>query len=202
MRPGKFKSNSGFSLIELMSATALTLVTAFAFYTVFLTIRNELAQQDNYYTGNRTIRFALDKMARDGEEAIGVVSNWAGDTTGNSILILKLPSVNASGVPTNIASQFDYVTYKLSGTTLTRTLDLLDGTSQREGGDDIINRRVATQVQSLLFTSGGTALGSIAAATLPTLKTINAQILAQAAIRGRTQTSQGDADLMLRNNVS
>ena len=133
-----------------MSATAISLFMATAFYAAFFGMRNQFAQQDNYYMNNRGVRFALDRMARDAEEALCVTYTWGADTRANNVLILKLPSINASNEPSNISTQFDYVTYKLSGTNLTRTLDV-QNSSTREGGADISGKVIAKNVSTLLF---------------------------------------------------
>ena len=199
------KNDKGFSMVELLTASVLTAFVAASFYATFFAARNEMVQQNNYFKTNRSARYAVDRIARDVKEAVGVVATQGGYTTGNSTLVLRLPSIDANGEPTNIASQFDYVIYHIDSndsTKLRRRLDVLNGTSQREGGIDRTNMLAADKVQAVLFTNGGTGLGSIASGTLPTLKYLNVQITARDRTLWMNQNSDIDADLMLRNNIS
>jgi hypothetical protein len=189
-----------------MGAVVLTLVLAGGFYGAFYAVRNEMYQARMYFDTNRSVRYAEERLTRDIREAIEVTSTHGAYTTGNSILILKLPAIDASGDATDIAADFDYVTYRLDTTvtpnTLVRSLDVLDGTSQREGGADRTNKVIARRMLSLAFSSGGTALGSLTATQKTALEYVNVQMSAQGTTIGKSQTTSVDADVMLRNKLS
>lgn len=197
---------AGFTLVELMAATAISVLFSAAFFAAFYAMRNELYQQTSFFNSNRSVRFAIDAIARDVKEAISIEPTRGADTTGNQVLILKLASIDANGVPTNFDADFDYVVYKLDGTNpaiLRRTLDVLDGTSTRNAGADITNKEVARSVQTLLFSAGGTGLSSLTAQTLSGLRQINVRIQARGTtlLSTQTQTAEGDSELLLRNKV-
>jgi Tfp pilus assembly protein PilW len=198
-------TRQGFTITELASAMMITVIFALAFFALFTGMHTQTARTNIYFETNRTARFALDKISRDVKEAVNIATNWGGNTTGNTALVLKLPSLNSSGEPTNIATQFDYVTYKLDpsdSTKLVRTLDVLGGVSQREGGTDKTNVLVAKRIQSILFSYNGTGLSSISASALVNLKYVNAQITGRTATFKSNETTQVDSDLMLRNRIS
>jgi hypothetical protein len=196
-----FLSEKGFTIIELLTASVVTLLFAASFYGAFFALGMQIKQQDNFYDTNQSVRYSMERMSRDVKEAVEVVSSHGSDTTSGSVLILKLPSINASGIPTNIASQFDYVTYKISSNRLVRALDVLGGTSSRDGGADRTGDVTSRGTQTVSFSSGGASLATYSASALAGLKTINVQITNQATLKGRTQTSQADSDLVLRNNL-
>ncbi|HXV19037.1 MAG TPA: prepilin-type N-terminal cleavage/methylation domain-containing protein, partial [Candidatus Omnitrophota bacterium] len=82
------RSQKGFTLIELMTATFITVLFGAAFFAAFYAMRNELYQQNIFFSSNRGARFAMDMIARDAKEAIGIVASRGSDTTGNQVLIL------------------------------------------------------------------------------------------------------------------
>jgi type II secretory pathway pseudopilin PulG len=196
------KNERGFTIVELMAAATLATLFSFAVFGAFYVMRNEMFQQSVFFTTNRSVRHALDLISKDIREAVRIVPSRAGDTTGNAVLILELPSIDANGDATDIDTQFDYVVYKLNPaktSELFRDLDVLGGTSQRNAGSDITDKVVATSVQNLSFTSGGTGLSSIA--DVGTLFAANASITSRGTTlrASQTQTTQGDTDVRLRN---
>lgn len=188
----------GFTIVELMAATAITTLLAASLFFVFAATQSEMVQQDSYYESNRSARMALERIALDAKEAVRLEPTRGAYTTSGTVLIMRLPSIDGSGNASNISASFDYVTYRLSGTTLVRDLDVLAGTS-REGGTDQTARVIAKNVQSLAFTSGSASLSTYSSQALPGLKYVNVAINAQRTMRGKTQTSQLDCDFMLRN---
>lgn len=198
------KGKKGMTITELMIASSLSVLFTLGFVSASHALRTQMSKQDYYYDANRASRVALDRFAEDAKEAIGIVATQGAFTTGNSTVILKLPSINAAGDATNIDTQFDYVIYQRnsSNSRLLRTLDVLNGTSVREGGADITDQVVAQNVQSLSFSYAGTALGSVAASSLPGLKYFNAQITAQGTLMGTNLTTEADSDIMFRNNIT
>lgn len=197
-----WRDQRGFTIVELMVATVLSVLFSLAVFGAFYVMRNEMFQQTNFFTTNRSVRFAGDIMARDIREAVRIVSARGGNTTGNQVLILQLPSIDANGDATDIDNDFDFVVYRLSSidaTTLIRDLDVMGGTSFRNGGADSSNKVVATKVQNLSFTSSGTGLSSVA--NVQTLFAVNASITSQGTVlrSSQTQTTQADSDIRLRN---
>ena len=199
------KSKKGFTTTELIIAVGLTSMFATSFYVAFHVMNTEMRRNSVYFDTGSSAKNVMDRMAKDVQEAVSVVASYGGNSTGTTCLILKLPSIDGSGIPTNISTQFDYVTYKVDpsdSTHLLRSLDVLGGTSSREGGADISNVVVARRLDAIAFSYLGTALSSVSASTIPTMKRINVQITAEGTTLGATQQTQIDSDLMLRNRIS
>lgn len=190
--------------MEALLASSLSVLFILGFTAATQTMRTEMTKQDHYYNTNRATRVAFDRMARDAKEAIRIESTQGTFTTGDSTVIFRLPSIDANGDATNIDTQFDYVIYRLNSatSTLLRNLDLLNGTSVREGGSDLTNEVIAQNVQSLTFSYAGTALGSVAAASLSGYKYFNADLTSRSTLMGVAQNTEADTDIMLRNNLT
>lgn len=200
-----FFNDSGFTIVELMIATTLLVVIGTAFYAAFGVMRDQMWRENIYMNVDSSAKNAMERISKDAKEAITIVSSRGSDTTGTSVLILRLPSVDASGVPTNITTDFDYVVYKLDDNTpprLTRTLDVLNSTSLREGGADVSSAIVARFVNSVQFSSSGTAFSSLSGSAIQALKQFNAQITSQSTTFGTTQQTQLDSEIVLRNKIS
>ena len=106
-------------------------------------------------------RLAMDWMSNDLRWTTALVSsktiNSQNYTTGTTQIILNIPAIDGSG---NVLSGVsDYIVYHLDpndATILQRTIDA-DATSSRTDG----TRTIANNIQSLAFSSGGTALSSV-----------------------------------------
>ncbi len=199
------RDSKGFTSLELLVASSITLLFALSFYTAFRVLYAEMFRNSVYFESNVSAKNVMDRLARDVYEAVNVQASYNGNTTGTTCLILKLPSVNALGVPTSISSQFDYVTYRIdpsNPTQMLRSLDVLNGTSQREGGADTTDVVIARRISNVAFSYLGTALSYVASATIPTMKAINVNVTAQGTTVGTTQQTQVDSDLMLRNRIT
>ena len=193
----------GFTLAEISVVCAIGLFFIASFLTISTAMQKQMTQQSVYFNTNRAARQTVDRIARDIREAIAVVSTHGGYTTGNSTLVLQVPSIDGAGSATDIETQFDYVTYRFDSTNsrILREVDVLGSTSQREGGADQVASVVANNVQSLAFArDNGTAMGSVAATFLPYLHHVNVRVQAQGTTLNNTQSSEADADVYLRNN--
>ncbi len=200
-----FKKNSGFTSLELLVATSITGIFAVSYFTAFHVMESEMYRNKIYFDANISAKKVMDRVSKDAQEALNVAASWGGNTTGNTCLVLRLPAIDASGSPTNTSTQFDYVTYRINpsnSTQLLRSLDVLAGVSQREGGADVSNVVVAERVSSILFSSGGTSLGSVSSGSIPLLEYINVQITTQGTTVGTTQQTVVDSDITLRNRIT
>ena len=193
----------GFTLTELVIACSITIFFMAAFISAFIGMRNGMYAQDSLFSSNRSAYFAMNQLSKDTREAITIVNTYSGNTTANAVLILALPSVNASNVPidTTLASStyYDYVVYKLSGTDLVRSVTL--GTSsQRNGASSVSNRKVAANVTTFSLTnSSGTGFTSLSAAAQAALKIFKVSITSGETIGGQTRSITANEDMMLYN---
>ncbi len=194
------RGRSGFTVVQTLTALSLSVLVLGAFLTAFFGMRNSLFAQDSYFTSNRTGYYAINVLSKDVREAIAIESSYGSDTTGTSVLILRLPSISALEIPTDITSQYDYVTYKLSGTNLTRTLDVLGGTSNRNGGSDISGKIIARNITAFtLSTSSGTAFSSLSSSQIEALSFFNVALTSSETIAGRARTMVADSNMKLMN---
>lgn len=202
-------NTSGFTLTEFMVAGAITFIFAGVFIALSMGMQRQMAQQSVYYDTNRAVRYAMDRISKDAKEAIGIVANQGGDVTGDDTLVLKLPSIDAQGVPTGVVNgvitEFDHVVYKLDPddpTRLVRSLIVFEE-SAREGGNDESNILIAKKIETLFFSynvAGGTGgQGLSAVADVAALPHVNVQITAQGTTIDRTQSSSVSSDIMFRN---
>ena len=196
------KNSKGFTLTELMIGCTITIFFLAAFMTAFIGMRNGMYAQDSYFTSNRSAYFAMNHISKDTREAISVISSYGGYTTGNSVLILALPSINASNQPIDAtlasSTYYDYVVYKLSGTDLVRSITL--GTSsQRNGAANLTNRKVANNVTTFSLTSSGTGFSSLSASAQAALKTFTVSITSGETIAAQTRSITASEDMMLYN---
>src|SRR3989338_7807565 len=96
------KNEKGFTLAELIVSASLTCVFMAAFVAAFIGLRNGMYAQDSYFTSNRTGYYTMNVISKDVREALSIEDTY-GVSTATSVLVLRLPSINASGVPTNVA---------------------------------------------------------------------------------------------------
>ena len=205
------KKQNGFTTTELMVAVTITSLFGASFYGAFYTMNTGMWKNNQYFDTGVSAKIVIEHLAKDVQEAINVETSHGGINLADACLILKLPSIDANGVPTNIAAQFDFVTYRINpndNTQLVRSVDVLGGTSQREGGVDHNDVVVGRKISAVLFqayTGAGGALqgfSSVAAGTVPTLKYIHVRITAQGTTLGTAQQTWVASDLMLRNHIT
>jgi len=186
----------GLTLIELLiviSLTALILLTLLSLYTTsqkyFVT---ESARADVI----RDSRQVLLWISRDIKGACQVITSWDIYTSSNDCLILRVPSVDASGLIIDIESQFDYIIYRLNPSfpnRLERIIDANDGVSAKVDG----GRVLVTRVNSFLLSSEGVEFSSIADFT--TVSSVDISLTASQDRYGRTFQDTLNTVVKLRN---
>lgn len=186
----------GLTLIELLiviSLTALILLTLLSLYTTsqkyFVT---ESARADVI----RDSRQVLLWISRDIKEACQVITSWDIYTSSNDCLILRVPSVDASGLIIDIESQFDYIIYRLNPSfpnRLERIIDANDGVSAKVDG----GRVLVTRVNFFLLSSEGVEFSSIA--DFSSVSSVDISLTASQDRYGRTFQDTLNTVVKLRN---
>lgn len=197
-----FKDHEGFTIVELLAAFVIMVLFFSGFFGVVKAMHASMNRQNVYFDTNQASRYSLSRIARDVKESISLIDTFGADTTGDTVLILGLPSIDVNGEPTDIMNDFDFIVYKLDPgdpTRLLREIDVEDGVSQRNGGSDG-TQVVANNIQNILFCDE-TGTGLSAVANVAVVKRINVMITARGTTLSTTQTTQLDADLMMRNKV-
>ena len=203
------KKQRGFTTVEVMIAASVTTVFAGAFYGAFHVMNAGMWSSRVYFDTNNSVKVAMDRMARDVEEGIRVETQHdfgnGAQNTGTTTLILRLPSIDATGTPTSISTNFDFVMYRFNAadSTLRRSVDVLNGTS-RNGGVDANEVVVARNVNGIVFSNPATNtnLGQEAAGTITAMHFLNVQVTAQGRTLNQNQSTMVDSDMMLRNNIN
>lgn len=191
---------AGSSLVELLAVTMMMALLGTALFGLFGAFRRQLYADGSVSVLHKNARVALQKMGNDAKEALRVQASHGADATADDVLILRLPSIDAAGEPTDIASDFDYVTYKLDAGDLTRLVRVVDvdAASSRNGGADS-TEVVATGVADVYFSEAGTGLSSVGA--LSAVKELECQIDVQNGQVSGTQTVSLETRFVLRNNI-
>ena len=146
---------SGLTMIELLVATFIGMLTFLVLFYVSLTIQNNINVSSGILGITQTSRFAANRMMRDIREANEVKSSYSTYTSGNTTLIISIPVTDVNG----IIIGYDIVIYTLDApdpAKLRRIVYAVPGSS-RVNESEII----AQDIKSLLFSSNGTALSSV-----------------------------------------
>jgi hypothetical protein len=130
-------NKKGFTMVEIMVAAMLTVITITATWTLYTT-HHQFYNIASIFTELRgyTKNFKT-QVSKDIEEARSVVSSQSllgtTYTTGSGELVLKCYATTATGFDT---SKYDYIAYRTSGGKIWRVVDAdsasLRGDSQRE----------------------------------------------------------------------
>lgn len=147
----------GFTIVELVTGIAIIGLVSFLVAAVYFAHFKLFSNQNTAIDIASENRLAVDEITnqiRESETIVNTCSACGGDTTGSTILVLRLWPLNASGEPTDPGSTnaYDYIIYKLDPTDNTKLLKktFADATipSSRSSGSKII----AAKLSNLQFT--------------------------------------------------
>ncbi len=186
----------GFTLVELLIVAAIMsviILSVLALYSsgqrYFIT---EGARADMLRDGKQVLNW----VSRDIKEGIEVLPSWGSYTTSSNCLVLKIPSVDANGIITDIENDFDYIIYRLNPSyprKLERIVDAKDGVSARADS----SRVIAERVNSFFLRSEGVELSSVT--DLSQVAIIDVTLLTQQTIFGKTHEESLRTEVKLRN---
>ena len=160
MRPKKF-TPKGLTLIELLIVVSLVALVALTLFTLYTMGQKYFVTESARADVIRDSRQVLLWISRDIKEACQVLGSWDVYTSSNNCLILRVPSIDGSGLIIDIENQFDYIIYRLNPSfpnQLERIIDANDGISSRTDRKRILVARV----DSFLLSSEGVDFSSIA----------------------------------------
>jgi prepilin-type N-terminal cleavage/methylation domain-containing protein len=208
----RIRGDRGFTIVEVSIAMVIVLIFFGAFYSTFGILRNQMYRQFSFFDTNRTVRFGMDRITRDVNEAVSVKSSAGGYSTGDEALVLALPSIDSDGEPTDIVNHHDFVAYVIDSNDSSRLLRVLDVNtstsvnSQRNGGTDA-TMVVANSVDTIQFSKvdvDGTTLVPLSVLNLTSkeeLDRIHVQITAEEKVGGKPVKSEVNTVLKLRNKL-
>lgn len=143
----------GVSMIELVTGFGIIGIISVMVAGVYFAHFKIFSNQNTSIEVNESNRIALDEMIsqiRQGQAVVSTCSACSGDTTGSSVIVLRLWPLNASGDPTDPTSgNYDYVVYKQDAANTKNLIKkvLPDASSTRPS----VNKIIATNTQSLAF---------------------------------------------------
>ncbi len=188
----------GLTLMELL----VTVVVVSLVMTALLSL---YSAGQRYFTGGsikleelRDIRYVQNWMTRDIKESVQVLPSWDAHTASDSCLILRIPSVDASGYIIDIDNDYDHVVYRLNPQMpkrLERIVDAKDGVSMRSDS----SRFLSTQVSSFLLSSGGVNLSSIS--DFSQVASVDISMITQQNLLGRSYQETLQTGVMMRNKL-
>ncbi|MDD8026714.1 MAG: prepilin-type N-terminal cleavage/methylation domain-containing protein [Acidobacteriota bacterium] len=126
------RGGRGFTLIELLIVMVVMVIVLAAVMQLYVKGQAYFLRQGAAADLQEDVRYPLAWLSRDIQSAVGVATSWGTSTTSASVLILKVPSIDASGAIVDLASDFDYVIYSVADGKLRRTYDGLAGVSVRQ----------------------------------------------------------------------
>jgi len=150
-------NKKGLGAFELLLASFIVLLTVVVTMESFVFINNNGHVLMSYFASYLKGREALDQISKDCRMGIRVMDNYAGHTTSDNCLVLKIPSIDSSGNVIDVNDKFDYVAYWVSGGNLWRQVIPGIGSS-RPASNSIFKNAV----ESILFASEGVLMSSVA----------------------------------------
>ncbi|MBU4375910.1 MAG: hypothetical protein KKD29_00345 [Candidatus Omnitrophica bacterium] len=184
-----FKEN-GLTLIELLVATLIgTLVFMVLFYVSF-TIQENINISSGILGITESGRLATSYISNDARQA-KLLTSYSSYSTNNTTLVLEIPVANTSG--TIIGS--DMIVYALDSADPTKLRRIVYATAGSPRSDS--NKIVAEDVDTLLFSSYGTGLSSIASPG--TVKLLTMKIITKTNAAGVVRVNEIITSASLRN---
>lgn len=188
----KFTSGkSGLTILELLVATLIGSLTFLVLFCVSFTIQDSINISGGILGITETGRFAISRISNDIREAETVKSSYSSYTSGDTTLVLEIPVANTSGTVTG----YDIVIYTLDAADPTKLRYIVYATagSTREDVSEII----AEDVKTLLFSSNGVSLSSVADKN--TVKILTVKIEVAKAVMGLERLNEATTSASLRN---
>lgn len=186
-------SKPGFSIIEVVSGFALIGLVSILIASLYFAHFRLFSNQNTSIEVSSQNKTALNEMInqiRESQSVVSTCSACAGDTTGSTVLVLRLWPINASGEPFDPgASAYDYMVYKRDTTDNAKLIKktLPDATSTRANQ----TKTISSNVSNLQFSYDNADPNLI---TEVTVELTNSETL-----NGKTQTSNQSAKAILRN---
>jgi prepilin-type N-terminal cleavage/methylation domain-containing protein len=146
----------GYTLIEFVLVAAILLIAVTAAISLYLNMDKSYKTIIGYLGSYLKGREVIDIMSKDCRIAVRVMDNYAGYTTTDNCLILKVPSVDSSGNIIDVNNDFDHIVYMLNGGDLWKAV-IPGSSSSRTAFNDVLKNSMET----LYITSNGVPLSNI-----------------------------------------
>ena len=189
----KIRGESGLTFTELLVATLIgTLVFLVLFYVSF-TIQENINVSSGILGITETGRLAVSYITNDVRQAKLLTSYGSYSTTDTSI-VLEVPVADTNG--TIIGS--DMIIYTLDAADATKLRRIVYATAGSSKSDS--SNIIAKDVDTLLFSSDGTGLSSVA--SLSAVKILTIKIITKRTVAGVSRVNEIITSASLRNKTT
>lgn len=150
-------TKNGFTMVELLIASFIVMLAVVITINAFMFINKNSRVVLSYLNSYLKGREAIDAISKDCRIAIRVMDTHAGYTTTDNCLVLKVPSVDASGDIIDVNKEFDYIIYWINNGDLWKQV-IPGAASSRQA----YNNAFKKSVESFYMAVDGTAMSSVA----------------------------------------
>jgi len=191
-------SRSGFTLVELLLSLGVASILLAVIMSMSVSSQQLFALGSVFSDIHAEVRISMDYMKRDIMGATRMMNSYGGYTTTSSSIILEIPSVDVNGNVIDINNDFDYITYALNSGDPTQLDRIIDASASSSRADE--TQIFARNVDTLLFSSGGTVLSSIG--DVSGLTQVDITLILLKAVPGNSDPLQEtlSSKVKLRNN--
>lgn len=192
-------SEAGFTLAEAMIASVIGMIIVGMVMILYIGVQNSMTAGLALAEINSDAGLAMDRIVRDVRWATQLeTSRTIGGTTyitGDNRIVIKVPSIDASG--DIITSTYDYIVYALDSSNTTRLRRLVDPNASSSRSS--LNQIVAENISSFSLSSAGTGLSSVG--SLSGVRAVEVAITAnKQPLQGKTITESLTSEVEIRND--
>ncbi len=157
--PSKKINKDALTIVELMVANIIVVLTLAVVFYISLTIQQNIGITSEILGITEEGRFAVNRISRDIREAKSVIASHGAYTTTDTTVILKVPPIDMQGDVIAPSTYFDIIIYTLDSSNPEELLRIVDAnvSSARLNTSELI----AEGIETLLFSSEGTGLSSV-----------------------------------------
>lgn len=152
----KKRMPKAFTLVELLIAISILFAVIIISVGATIALNTNYKVLMSYLTSSLKGREAIEAISKDCRMAARVLDSYAGYTTTDSSIVLKVPSIDASGQIIDVNKYFDYIIYRVVNGDLWKIVMPYSGSSRAPH-----NGVIKEPVESLHIESKGTALSQI-----------------------------------------
>jgi len=169
------RQKKGFTLVELLIASAITVLAVVGAISLYMQYQQNFLLGSTYLDAQSSARLAMDWMVKDIRWGRNVVKTYGVYTTSDSVIIIKVPSINSStgDVLTDLNGYivyYDYIIYRVQSNNLQRIVDAVSDPDSKRTDE---TRTIIKDCNSLTFESDTHALSYYTSAEISALTEID-----------------------------
>lgn len=147
---------SGFTLMEFLVAIFICIIAIFMAVQLSISLNKDYRVLVSYLGSYLKGREMIDRISKDCRIAIRVMDSYGGYVTTDNCLVLKLPSIDASGNIVDVNNEFDYVIYRIQNADLWKTV-VPGSSSSRPAYNNVLKK----SIESLYMAYDGVPLSNV-----------------------------------------